>query len=113
MSETIEVAIISGAFSIVIALITLIGVIIQNRKTRKDNADRMNEMQNDLIASIKTEVQVSQAITANDIKHLTDEVHKHNNFAQRIPQAETEIQNIKEDIKEIKEDIRLLKVDKP
>lgn len=45
--------------------ITLIGVFIANGKT--------------------------MAVVQNEIKHLTEEVHKHNNFAQRIPVIEEQI----------------------
>ena len=34
------------------------------------------------------------AVTNNEIKHLTEEVKKHNNFAQRIPVVEVKIEEL-------------------
>ena len=34
------------------------------------------------------------AVTNNEIKHLTEEVKKHNNFAQRIPVVEVQIEDL-------------------
>ena len=55
--------------SIIVALITgavtVIGVILSNSKTA--------------------------AITANELKHLADEVQMHNNFARRMPVVEEQI----------------------
>lgn len=47
--------------------ITLLGVIISNSK--------------------------QSTIVQNELKHLTEEVKKHNNFAQRIPVIENELEN--------------------
>ena len=48
--------------------VTLFGVILSNSKTA--------------------------AVTNNEIKHLTEEVKKHNNFAQRIPVVEVQIEGL-------------------
>ena len=48
--------------------VTLFGVILSNSKTA--------------------------AVTNNEIKHLTEEVKKHNNFAQRIPVVEVQIEEL-------------------
>ena len=34
------------------------------------------------------------AVTNNEIKHLTEEVKKHNNFAQRIPVVEVQLEDL-------------------
>ena len=36
----------------------------------------------------------STAVTANELKHLAEEVHRHNNFAQRMPVVEEQIKEI-------------------
>lgn len=56
--------------------VTLLGVIISNRK--------------------------SQAVTEFKIEELTREVREHNNFAKRMPVVEEQIATIKEDISELK-----------
>ena len=37
---------------------------------------------------------LSNSKTNNEIKHLTEEVKKHNNFAQRIPVVEVQIEDL-------------------
>ena len=51
--------------AMITSAVTLLGVILSNSKTA--------------------------AVTNNEIKHLTEEVKKHNNFAQRIPVVEVQI----------------------
>lgn len=36
----------------------------------------------------------SSAVTTNELKHLTEEVKKHNNFAQRMPVVEEQIREL-------------------
>ena len=55
--------------------VTLFGVILSNSKTA--------------------------AVTNNEIKHLTEEVKKHNNFAQRMPIVEVQIEEMMKRICEL------------
>lgn len=48
--------------------------------------------------SIENQLKISQAVTDTKIDNLTDEVKKHNNFAEKIPVIENDIKNIKEDL---------------
>jgi TolA-binding protein len=68
----IIVAVISG-------LITLIGVMLQNKAT----TDKMS-----------TDMQMSQAVMNTKLEELTREVRSHNNFAQRMPVVEEQIRVI-------------------
>ena len=43
------------------------------------------------------------------IEQLEKKVDKHNNFAQRMPVVENEVQDMKQDISDIKDDIKELK----
>ncbi|MBQ3374748.1 MAG: hypothetical protein IJG40_16615 [Oscillospiraceae bacterium] len=54
--------------ALITSAVTLLGVILSNSKTA--------------------------AVTNNEIKHLTEEVKKHNNFAQRIPVVEVQIEDL-------------------
>ena len=54
--------------AMITSAVTLCGVILSNSKTA--------------------------AVTNNEIKHLTEEVKKHNNFAQRIPVVEVQIEEL-------------------
>ena len=43
----------------------------------------------------------ASAVTNNEIKHLTEEVKKHNNFAQRMPIVEVQIEEMMKRICEL------------
>ena len=72
MSEGIAIAIITGVLTLIGTIIT---VIIGNNKS--------------LAAMDK-----NQAVTDTKLDALTEEVKRHNNFAQRIPVIENQIQNL-------------------
>lgn len=72
MSEGIIIAIITGVLTLTGTIIT---VIIGNNKS---------------LAAIDK----NQAVTDTKLDALTEEVKRHNNFAQRIPVIETQIQNL-------------------
>ena len=69
-------AIISGASSIVVGMLALIGVIITNNRSNRD---------------VKNSLNTSQAVTDTKIEELTREVRLHNNFAEKIPVIEEQI----------------------
>ena len=58
--------------AMITSAVTLLGVILSNSKTA--------------------------AVTNNEIKHLTEEVKKHNNFAQRIPVVEVHLEELEKRI---------------
>lgn len=72
MSEGIVIAIITGVLTLIGTIIT---VIMGNNKS--------------LAAMDK-----NQAVTDTKLDALTEEVKRHNNFAQRIPVIENQIQNL-------------------
>lgn len=80
MSEAIIVALITGGLS-------LAGVVVTCLATAKKN---------------ETAMKVSQAVTDTKIEELTREVRAHNNFAQRMPVVEQQIEVINDNIKELK-----------
>lgn len=62
--------------SIISAIVTIATVLINARATEN---------------KISTELKISQAVTDERIRTLTDEVRKHNSFAERIPVIEEQI----------------------
>lgn len=82
----ITVAIIAAGSSIVVGVLSLIGVITTNNHSN-------NKMQ--------SKMQTAQAVTDERIAELTREVRKHNDFAMRIPVLEAEIARINGRIKEL------------
>lgn len=69
MSESIIVAIITGGLS-------LIGAIVSNNRTAQ---------------SMDAKLDKQQAVTETKLEELTREVRAHNNFAQRVPVLEEQI----------------------
>lgn len=58
-----------------------------------------------VIGSVLTNVILNgkgQAVIEERLKNLTEEVQKHNNFAVKIPQMETEIKYLGEAVKDLK-----------
>ena len=72
MSEAIAVALITGVLS-------LMGVIISNRKTT---------------TQVTHKLETHQAVTDTKLEELTREVRLHNGFAQRMPVVEEQIKVI-------------------
>ena len=72
MSEGVIVAVITGLLTLVGTIIT---VVIGNNKSM-------------------AAMEKNQAVTDTKLDALTEEVKRHNNFAQRIPVIETQIQNL-------------------
>lgn len=69
-------AIIAAGASVVVGVLSLMGVMITNSRSN-------NKMQSDM--------KTAQAVTDERISELTREVRKHNNFAERIPVIEEQI----------------------
>lgn len=76
MSVEITVALISGGVSIVTSLLTLVGVVISNNRSKAD---------------VQKKLEVGQAVTDTKIDELTREVREHNGFARRIPVLEEQM----------------------
>ena len=73
MSDAVQVAIISGVFSLIVGIVS---ALIAAKSAG-------NEVQKKL--------EIAQAVTDTKIDELTREVRKHNNFAERVPVIEEQI----------------------
>lgn len=73
--------------SIIVALISLAGVIITNIASNR---------------KVEQQIITNQAVTDQKIQTLTEEVRRHNNFASRIPVLEEKVKNLEDDVKEMK-----------
>ena len=76
MSDAIIVALITGA-------ITLFGTIITVIQTSRKTEEAYK---------------IHQAVTDAKIEHLTEEVRKHNNFAERLPKLEQRVDDLEKHI---------------
>jgi hypothetical protein len=77
--------------AIIVAIITgglsLVGVIISNASNNK---------------KMQSQLEKQQAITDVKIEALTEEVRKHNSFAEKIPVIEFQIETLKTSVSELK-----------
>ena len=80
----IVVACIAAGSSIVVGLLTLVGVIITNSKANK---------------KIENQISVSQAVTENKLETLTKQVEKHNKVIERVYNLEKHEEVIEEKLK--------------
>lgn len=78
--ESVISALIAGGLA-------LVGVIITNMSNSK---------------SIENKLATSQAVTETKLDTLTEEVRKHNNFAERIPVLESRLSVLEENVKGLK-----------
>lgn len=83
----IAVAFITAGGSIIVGILTLIGVIVTTSKSNK---------------KIENNLAIAQAVTDTKIEDLTREVREHNNFARRMPVVEQSIIDIKADVNHLK-----------
>ena len=80
MEPSIVVALISGAVTVVATVLT---VVASNHRTQNL-------------------LQINQAVTETRLDNLTDEVRKHNNFAERIPKIEQKLEYLEKDVEDLK-----------
>ena len=73
--------------SVIVAALSLIGVIISNRANTRDMLSQIKSHSDASDAKLEK----AQAVTDTKIQLLTDEVRKHNNFAEKIPVLEEKI----------------------
>jgi TolA-binding protein len=71
-----ETAILGLISSVIVGVLSLIGVIYTNSQSNK---------------KVEQQILTAQAVTDTKIQNLTDEVKKHNDFASRIPVIEEQI----------------------
>lgn len=77
---------ISIGVSIIGLIITICTIVMSQKKASRESAAAQ--------ARIAAEAAATQARTEEQIKELTREVRKHNNFAERMPVVEQQIKSI-------------------
>ena len=76
-----------ASVALVVALITALGTIISNIVMNNSQAKDMN-----------AKLDKNQAVIEERLSNLTDEVKKHNNFAEKIPTLQADIKNLEKRI---------------
>ena len=90
MSEGVLIALISAGSALLVGALSLVGVVISNKKYGKD---------------IEHKLQIAQAVTDTKIEELTREVREHNGFARRMPVVEEKIEHLIETEDHMQEEI--------
>jgi len=54
---------------------------------------------------MQEQMHISDQVQNVKIEHLTEEVRKHNGFAERVPSLEADVQHLKEDVADIKREL--------
>lgn len=90
--ESILVALIAGGLSLIGTIIT---VKSNNNNLIKDMEVKLNEKMQEM----KVEFVKSKAITDTKLEDLTQEVRRHNGFAERVPVLEQQVKGINEKIR--------------
>lgn len=83
---TVAAAIISAVASVMVGLLTLMGVIITNGRANRD---------------IERKIAVAQAVTDTKLAELTREVREHNRLANRVPVMEEQMRAVNHKIADI------------
>lgn len=94
MSTEIWVAIITGIFSFLCAILTLTGVIITTNKSNKKQNEKVDEYKN---------------LTVYRIEQLEKKQDIHNGVIERVYIGEGKINELQHEVKDLKEEIRIIK----
>lgn len=90
-------ALISAGASILVGVLSLIGVVITNNSSNK---------------KIQSQLETQQAVTDCKIDELTREVREHNNFARRMPVVEEQIKVANHRIDDLEQEAKELRHEK-
>ena len=90
MNADIIVALVGAFATIFVGALTLLGVIVSNKRSN----DKLN-------TEIQHKLETAQAVTDTKIDELTREVRKHNGFAERMPVIEEKIAVINHRIEDL------------
>ena len=85
--------------SVVVAALTLVGVVYQSRKSNDALFAKLDKQSEISDAKLDAKLEKYQAVTDTKIDELTREVRRHNEFATRVPLLEAEDRRLNERIK--------------
>ena len=92
--QTIIASAITGSAAVIAAILALVGVVITVKKSNDKlltELDKRSEIED---KKLDAKLDKYSAVTDEKIAELTREVRKHNDFAERIPVAENNIQTL-------------------
>jgi chaperonin cofactor prefoldin len=85
--------------SVIVAVLTLIGVIYQSRKANEAVFAKLDKQSELADTRLDAKLEKYQAVTDTKIEELTREVRNHNEFATRVPLLEAEDKRLNERLK--------------
>lgn len=85
--------------SVIVAILTLVGVIYQSRKSNEAVFAKLDKQSELADTRLDAKLEKYQAVTDTKIEELTREVRSHNEFATRVPLLEAEDKRLNERIK--------------
>ena len=88
-------AIIAAVSTIIVGVLTFVGVIVTNNKANRDMAYKVEAANKDMMHQLET----TQAKSDVKLETLTEEVRMHNNFARRVPVIEERLNGIDDKFK--------------
>lgn len=77
--------------SVIVGVLTLLGVIYQGRKNHDATLAQMDKHSELADTKLEAKLEKWQAVTDTKLETLTAEVRKHNGFAEKIPVMEEQI----------------------
>lgn len=95
MSDAIIVALITGGLSLVGVIVTA----LLNRQKITKEFERQNAEYQRQAAATDAKLETKLAIIETRMGSLTEEVRKHNNFAERVPALEQKVSDMNERLK--------------
>lgn len=103
---TIFSVIISSSVTLIVGILTFLGVIYQTNKkadSQKKQLDTNHRLLEQQFIDYKEFLHQSNKELKRDIEALTERVNEHNNYGIRIPVIEKELESIKRRIKNLEE----------
>jgi len=98
-----DAAVIGLIGSVIVGILTLIGVIYQSKKNNDTLLSKLEKQSELSDARLDAKLEKYQAVTDTKLEELTREVRKHNGFAEKIPLIEAEDRRQNERIKAIEQ----------
>ncbi len=85
--------------SIIVGILTLLGVVYQSRKSNDALFAKLDKQSEIADTKLEARLEKYMAVTDTKIDELAREVRKHNGFAEKIPVMEAEERRLNERIK--------------
>ena len=113
MSDTLLIGLLSGGISLLGVIVSLVGIFVSAKSTRDgvtQKLDTNQQLMNQEIGHIKTEMEQMQTNIKAEIKEMKTDIRSHNNYAklfnENIPVIKEKLSVANHRIEDIEGDIR-------